>query len=77
MDDSTKERGIELLRKLSQAHGAPGQENEVRRIFRSELGEGVTTDRAGNIFCERKGSSAIPGYLLPLTWTRSASWCRP
>ncbi len=33
MDDAMKEKGVELLEKLSQAHGAPGQENEVRRIF--------------------------------------------
>ena len=64
MDDAMKEKGVELLGKLSQAHGAPGQENEVRRIFRSELGEGVFTDRAGNIFCERKGSSDHPRILI-------------
>lgn len=64
MDDSTKEKGIELLGKLSQAHGASGQENEVRRIFRSELGEGTSTDRAGNIFCECKGNSGHPRILI-------------
>ena len=65
MDDLIKEKGVDLLQKLSQAHGASGQENEVRRIFRSELGDGVTTDRAGNIFCERKGTSAYPRILIP------------
>ena len=65
MNDSIKERGVELLQKLSQAHGAPGLENEVRRIFRSELGEGVFTDRAGNVFCERQGSSGYPRILMP------------
>ncbi|SPF50199.1 putative aminopeptidase YsdC [Syntrophobacter sp. SbD1] len=65
MNDTIKEKGVELLQKLSQAHGAPGQENEVRRLFRSELGEGVFADRAGNIFCERKGSSAYPRILIP------------
>jgi len=64
MDDLTKEKSIELLQKVSQAHGAPGQENEVRRIFRNELGEGVSTDRAGNIFFERKGASAYPRILI-------------
>ena len=64
MNDSIKEKGVDLLEKLSQAHGAPGQENEVRRIFRTELGEGVSTDRAGNIFCERKGSSGYPRILI-------------
>ncbi|MGC9195457.1 MAG: M42 family metallopeptidase [Syntrophobacteraceae bacterium] len=65
MNDSIKEKGIELLEKLSQAHGAPGQENEVRRIFRRQLGEGVRTDRAGNIFFEKKGSSELPRIFIP------------
>jgi putative aminopeptidase FrvX len=64
MDDSKKEKGIELLQKLSQAHGASGQEGGVRRIFRTELGKGVSTDRAGNIYCERKGSSGSPRILI-------------
>ena len=65
MNASMKEKGVELLEKLSQAHGAPGQENEVRRIFRRELGEGVRTDRAGNIFFEIKGASDHPRVLVP------------
>ena len=65
MNDSIKEKGVELLEILSQAHGAPGQENEVRRIFRKELGEGARTDRAGNIFYEKKGSSDRPRILIP------------
>jgi len=62
--DRTREEAVELLKKLSEAHGAPGQENEVRRIFRNELGEGVSTDRAGNIICERKGSADSPRIML-------------
>ena len=64
MSDPVKERGVEILERLSQAHGAPGQENEVRRIFRTELGDGVYTDRAGNIFCRQEGSSGYPGMLI-------------
>ncbi len=64
MDDTAKQKGMELLQKLSQAHGAPGQENDVRRIFRSELAEGVYTDRAGNIFCRQEGASAYPVILI-------------
>jgi putative aminopeptidase FrvX len=64
MDDRTREDAIELLEKLSQAHGASGEESEVRRIFRSELGEGVTTDRAGDMICERKGSSDSPRVMI-------------
>jgi putative aminopeptidase FrvX len=62
--DHTKGRAAELLKKLSEAHGAPGQENEIRRIFRSELGNGISTDRAGNIICEKKGSSDSPRIML-------------
>jgi endoglucanase len=64
MDVRAKAAGKELLKKFSEAHGASGQENEVRRIFRGELKTGITTDRAGNIFCERKGTSASPRILL-------------
>jgi putative aminopeptidase FrvX len=60
----TRERAIELLKILSEAHGASGQENEVRRIFRNELGGGISTDRAGNIICEKKGSSDSPRIML-------------
>ena len=61
-----KEKALELLKKLSEAHGAPGQENEVRRIFREELGGGggITADRAGNIVCERTGSFKSPRIML-------------
>ncbi len=64
MDNRTREDATGLLEKLSQAHGASGEESEVRRIFRSELGEGVTTDRAGDMICERKGSSDSPRIML-------------
>jgi endoglucanase len=64
MNNSIKDKGVELLQKLSQAHGAPGQEDEVRRIFRSELGQTVFTDRAGNIFCELEGASRHPRILI-------------
>lgn len=64
MDDSIKQKGLELLRKFSEAHGAPGYELEVRRLFRDEMGEGVVTDRAGDIFCEIKGTSSVPRIML-------------
>lgn len=64
MDDGIRKDAVELLRKFSQAHGAPGQENEVRQIFRSELGDGITTDRAGDIICERKGTSGSPRIMI-------------
>ncbi|MHC1725421.1 MAG: M42 family metallopeptidase [Syntrophobacteraceae bacterium] len=64
MNNPEREKSIELLKKFSQAHGASGHESEVRRVFRSELREGVTNDRAGNMFCERKGTSATPRILI-------------
>ncbi len=64
MDESIKEKGIEILRQLSEAHGAPGQEGEVRRIFRHAVGQGAVTDGSGNIFCERKGGSPSPRILI-------------
>jgi endoglucanase len=62
--DQVKEKAVELLKKLSEAHGAPGQENEIRRVFREELGDRISTDRAGNIICERRGSSDFPRIML-------------
>lgn len=64
MDDAIRQDAVELLRRMSQAHGAPGQENEVRGIFRSELGENVTTDRAGDIVRELKGTSGSPRIMI-------------
>ncbi len=64
MDERTREEAVELLEKFSQAHGASGEESEVRRIFRSELGEGVTADRAGDMICERKGSADFPRLMV-------------
>lgn len=64
MDSRTKEDAAELLGKLSNAHGAPGCEGAVRRIFRSELGEGVASDRAGDLIYEKKGASASPRVML-------------
>ena len=47
---------LPLLRKLTEAHGVPGQEDAIRDIVRKELA-GVcemTTDRMGNLHCVRK-----------------------
>lgn len=64
MEKNTKENSLELLRKLSQAHGAPGNEGGVRRVFRKELGKGVEADRAGNLIYEKKGTSASPRIMI-------------
>lgn len=59
-----KTRALELLMKLGDAHGAPGYENSIRGIFREELGPAVSTDRMGNIFCEKRGIAESPRILL-------------
>ncbi len=54
-----RERAIGLLRELTEAHGAPGFEDEVRAIFADELedcGE-ISTDGNGSVFCEREGTA--------------------
>ena len=47
----------ELLRKMTQAHGVPGHEDEVRDLFRDELaGAGeFRCDRTGSILCGAGG----------------------
>ncbi|MBK1854361.1 M42 family metallopeptidase [Verrucomicrobiaceae bacterium 5K15] len=50
-----RERAIGLLRELTEAHGAPGFEDEVRAIFADEMAETgeISTDGLGSVFCER------------------------
>ena len=62
--EKTKQRALQLLTKLGEAHGAPGCEDAVRRIFRDELGENLRTDRIGNIICEKRGATESPRVML-------------
>ncbi len=50
---------IPLLRRLSEAHGVPGQEDQIRQIVREELESlcEITTDRIGNLICLKKGTA--------------------
>lgn len=53
-----------LLKRLTEAHGVPGYEDEVREIFCGEL-QGVgkfETDRAGSVLCDTGGKG--PRVLL-------------
>ena len=61
-----REKAIELLRRLTEAHGVPGSEDAVRAIFRGELAGAGTmrTDRLGSIACERSGPSGGPRVLV-------------
>ncbi len=47
---------LDLLKKLSEAHGVPGKEDEVRKMISEELSPhcDVQTDKMGNLIC-RKG----------------------
>lgn len=57
---------MRLLRRLSMAAGAPGNEDEVRAIVRETLeGAGrIRYDRLGSILCERAGAAAHPRIVL-------------
>lgn len=62
--EQTKQKALQLLAKLGEAHGAPGNEDSVRRIFSDEIGSGAYTDRTGNIFFEEKGSITSPRVMV-------------
>lgn len=49
---------VELLRRLTEAHGVPGQEDAVRAIVRQELlGVGdLSTDPMGSLICVKRGT---------------------
>ncbi len=65
-DPVDRERGIALLRELTEAHGAPGNEAAVRAIFARELsGHGaLATDRTGSVVCTCGGGDGLPKVLL-------------
>ncbi len=52
-----REKAVELLKELTEAHSVPGHEDEVREIFARELG-GVgelSTDGNGSVICDAGG----------------------
>ena len=58
---------IELLRRLSNAFGPPGAEEEPRKILRAELEDAadeVRVDRLGNIFFHHRGEEGYPTVML-------------
>lgn len=57
---------LPLLKKLTEAHGVPGQEDAIRAIVREEL-KGICefeTDRMGNLICLRKGKGGGKKLML-------------
>lgn len=56
----------DLLRRLTEAHGVPGQEDLIREIVRTELAGicDISADRMGNLHCVKKGKGANPKKLM-------------
>lgn len=59
-----REKAISLLRRLTQAHGVTGYEDEVRKIFREEVSGEILTDKLGSMYARREGSAAKPVIML-------------
>ena len=55
---------IQLLARLTEAHGVAGCEDEVRRIFRDEVGDVASTDKTGSIFLEKRGTADRPRVMV-------------
>ena len=59
---------LELLRRLTEAHGIPGQEDLIREIVREEL-KGICdfeVDRIGNLHCVRRATTKSKGKTKKL-----------
>ncbi len=69
-----KSKPERLLKRLTEAHGVPGYEDEVRHIFCEELkGAGkFETDRAGSVLCDTGGKG--PRVLLAGNLHSGAKW---
>ncbi len=61
-----RDKAIGLLKVLTEAHGAPGFEGEVRDIFADELADAgeLSTDGNGSVFCELDDVEGGPRVLL-------------
>ncbi|HTQ11253.1 MAG TPA: M20/M25/M40 family metallo-hydrolase [Fimbriimonadaceae bacterium] len=56
----------DLLRRLTEAHGVPGQEDAIRKIVQNEL-KGIcdiSVDRMGSVHCVKKGKGNNPKKLM-------------
>ncbi|HZG55770.1 M42 family metallopeptidase [Paenibacillus sp.] len=61
------ERTMELFRELTEASGAPGFEQEVRRILRARLtpvSEEIVADRLGGLFGKKTGRADGPVVMV-------------
>jgi len=59
MPKAKSKLNLKLLKELSEAHGAPGFEGNIRKIVRRELksyADEITVDNMGNLFVLKKGT---------------------
>ncbi|MDP7740142.1 MAG: M42 family metallopeptidase [Lentisphaeria bacterium] len=59
-----KRQAVALLKRLTEAHGAPGDEGTVRDIVAAKLAGTPTFDRTGSIIHEYSGSSKTPRVMI-------------
>ena len=59
-----KRQAVALLKHLTEAHGAPGDEGMVRDIVASNLAGTPAFDRTGSIIYEHSGSSKTPRVMI-------------
>lgn len=63
-----KQKALELLKELTDAHSVPGYEDEVRAIFADELeniGGKIDSDRQGSVYFERGlGENSGPRVMI-------------
>ena len=59
-----KTQALKLLKELTEAHGAPGEEGEIRKIFRREIALPCQSDRLGGLFAVKEGSSKNPRIMI-------------
>ena len=58
---------MNMLKELTEAHGAPGFEEEVQAIIKKHLPAGtkIEYDRLGSIVCKKEGTSPGPRVMIP------------
>jgi len=60
-------RTLEMLKELTEAHGVPGFESDVRAVIRKHVA-GLATiehDRLGSIVCRKQGAKPSPRVIIP------------
>lgn len=66
----------DLIKKLTEAFGPSGAEDNIREVIRKEVEpyvDEISVDALGNLIARKKGTGARR-LSLTGTWTRSALW---